>query len=103
MADFNQPRLSRRLLLGSIAAVPAAAFARARLPLATPVARARPDSPAWPTKAEWDALSSQVGGRLIPGGRASAAPPAELLSNPFYVGDQVGLTQSTGWLGAWTA
>ncbi|HEX5258280.1 MAG TPA: FAD-binding oxidoreductase [Sphingomicrobium sp.] len=102
MSDFNHVKLSRRLLLGSIAAVPAAAaFARARLPLAAPVTRARPGSPGWPTKAEWGALSNQVGGRLIPGGRASAAPPAELLSNPFYVGDQVGLTQSSGWLGAW--
>jgi FAD/FMN-containing dehydrogenase len=102
MADFDQLKLSRRVLLGSIAAVPAAAaFARARLPLAAPLARVRPGSPAWPAKAEWAALSSEVGGRLVPGGRPSAAPPPELLSNPFYVGDQVGLTQSSGWLGAW--
>jgi FAD/FMN-containing dehydrogenase len=102
MADFNHPKLSRRVLLGSIAAVPAAAaMARARLPLAGPFARSRPGSAAWPTRSEWDALSSEVGGRLIPGGRPSTPPAPALLSNPFYVGDQVGLTESSGWVGAW--
>jgi FAD/FMN-containing dehydrogenase len=102
MADFNHSRISRRALLGSIAAVPAAAaMARARLPVTAPFARARPGSPAWPSKSEWNALSSEVGGRLLPGARPSTPPSASLLSNPFYVGDQVGLTESSGWLGAW--
>ena len=102
MADFQNPRLSRRVLLGSIAAVPAAAaMARARLPLTAPLARARPGSATWPSQPQWDALSSEVGGRLIPAGRPSTPPPAALLSNPFYVGDQVWLTQSSGWVGAW--
>lgn len=102
MADFNHFKFSRRTLLGSIAAFPAvAAIARPRLPLSAPSTRARPGSLSWPTGAEWGALSSDVGGRLIPGGRPSAPPAAELLSNPFYVGDQVGLTQSSGWVGAW--
>jgi FAD/FMN-containing dehydrogenase len=102
MADFHHPRISRRVLLGSIAALPVtAAIARARRPHAAPLARVRPGSPAWPTKPEWDALSSEVGGRLVLGGRPSTPPPATLLSNPFYVGNQVGLTQSSGWVGAW--
>ena len=46
-------------------------------------------------------LSREVGGRLVSGARPGSPPPAESLSNPFYVGDQVGLTQSSGWLGAW--
>lgn len=102
MADFSRLRLSRRVLLGSIAAVPAnAAIGRAPLPLVHSVARPRPGSAGWPTQPEWNSLSRMVGGRLIPGGQASKPPTAELLSNPFYVGDQVGLTQSSGWVGAW--
>jgi FAD/FMN-containing dehydrogenase len=61
----------------------------------------RPGTPGWPTPSEWAGLKHEVGGRLIPGARPAAPPPARLLSNPFYVGDQVGLTQSSGWLGAW--
>jgi FAD/FMN-containing dehydrogenase len=56
---------------------------------------------AWPTPQEWAALSRDVGGRLISGNRAATPPAPKLLANPFYAGDQVGLTQSSGWLGAW--
>jgi FAD/FMN-containing dehydrogenase len=95
-------RLSRRALLGSIAAVPTAgALARAPLPRLGTVQRARPGTPQWPGASEWRRLSNQVGGRLIPGDRPPSPPATELLSNPFYVGDQVGLTESSGWLGAW--
>lgn len=96
--------LSRRALLGSIAALPAAT-AIARLPHlhGERFSRARPGTEGWPTPSEWTELNRQVGGRLIPGARASMPPAPELLSNPFFVGDQVGLTQSSGWLGAWTS
>ncbi|HEX5237904.1 MAG TPA: FAD-binding protein [Sphingomicrobium sp.] len=102
MADTTSLRLSRRRLLGSIAALPAAA-AVARVPLSAAAAfrRVRPGSAGWPTASDWAGLSSDVGGRLIPGGRPSKPPAPAFLSNPFYVGDQVGLTESSGWLGAW--
>ena len=92
--------LSRRHLLVSIAALPAAAVARPVHAFA-PMRRARPGTPGWPTAGEWAALEREVGGRLISGARPASKPAAELISNPFFLGDQVGLTQSSGWLGAW--
>jgi len=94
-------KISRRTLLASMAAVPAAAAART-IPLdALQLRRVRPGIAGWPNASEWAGLKREVGGRLIPGASPAAAPPPKLLSNPFFVGDQVGLTQSSGWLGAW--
>jgi FAD/FMN-containing dehydrogenase len=84
-----------------MAAVPVAAAARTVTIHAEPFRRVRPGLPGWPSASEWAALKREVGGRLIPGNRPPAPPPPQLLSNPFFVGDQVGLTQSSGWLGAW--
>jgi FAD/FMN-containing dehydrogenase len=59
--------------------------------------------PGWPVEADWTALNAATNGRL-----ARVTPVAlnqsdanKLLSNPFYIGDQPGLTQSSGWLDAW--
>ena len=94
--------LSRRALLGSIAAFPAVtAIAHAQALHGRSFSRVRPGTAAWPKGGEWAELNRQVGGRLISGERPSTAPPTQLLSNPFFVGDQVGLTQSSGWFGAW--
>ena len=96
------PTLSRRLLLASIASVPAAAaVARASLIGAATLRRARPGLAGWPTSGQWEELKREVGGRLVSGDRPSPFPPPPLLSNPYYVGDQAGLSQSSGWLGAW--
>lgn len=79
-------------------------------------ARVRPGDRGWPTPAQWEELRQAVGGRLIevhvpsalqtclkaPGSAACQAVFAEL-RNPFYVGDQPGLTQSSGWYRAWTS
>ena len=82
---------------------------RARSP-----SRIRPGDPAWPLLAEWQQLSKDVGGRLFkvrsplavcieaPSGAACAEIFKEL-KNPYYLGDEVGLTQSLGWVGAWTS
>ena len=94
-------KLSRRTLLASIAAVPAAAAAARAIRLQAPLRRVRPGSAGWPSASQWAGLKRDVGGRLIPGDRPSRRPAAQLLSNPFFIGDQVGLTQSSGWLGAW--
>ncbi|HEY1605376.1 MAG TPA: FAD-binding protein [Allosphingosinicella sp.] len=109
MARFhNRPAftVSRRALLGAAASLPAAAFA-ASVPAkglaGAPFERVRPGRPGWPTQAQWDSLARAVGGRLI-SGAPPAIDPAEapaLLSNPFFLGDQPGLTQSSGWLDAW--
>jgi len=76
--------------------------------------RCRPSDPEWPGAAAWDALNKEVEGRLIkigsPLGACAGAPDSaacqELmrnLRNPFFMGDQVWGTQSSGWVDAWIA
>src|SRR5579864_79283 len=92
------------------------------LPLAGPSAlaaarhltqRVRPGRGGWPDAAQWRALSAAVGGNLMEVGPLLAACTADAhgsacqetlknLRNPFYIGDQVGGTQVSGWLDAWT-
>ncbi len=95
--------MKRRDLLGAgvaLAATPALGLPR---DAAASLGRVRPGSPGWPTDADWSALGRAVGGRLSP-----VTPPAldtaaarKLVGDPFYIGEQPGLTQSSGWLGAW--
>jgi FAD/FMN-containing dehydrogenase len=79
-----------------------------------PKTRVRPGDPAWPSEESWDQLSREVEGRLIRVrsplaacvGASSDAACAQVfkeLKNPYYLGDEVGLTQSLGWVGAWTS
>jgi FAD/FMN-containing dehydrogenase len=79
-----------------------------------PARRVRPGDPAWPSAASWDRLNRDVGGRLIsvesPLAACRAAPTspacAEVLrrlKNPYYLGDQPGLTQTSGWVDGWTS
>jgi FAD/FMN-containing dehydrogenase len=74
--------------------------------------RIRPGDPDWPDPAAWDQLKDAVGGRLIKAespladcaGNADTPACQELLRNlrnPFFLGDQVWATQSTGWVDAW--
>ncbi len=79
-----------------------------------PFRRVRPADPAWPDAASWARLSRDVGGRLIkvpapldicrdvPQGAACNDLFHEL-KNPYFVGDQVNLTETTGWVDAWTS
>jgi FAD/FMN-containing dehydrogenase len=78
-----------------------------------PFARVRPGDPAWPSEASWNRLSRDVGGRLVqvqsPLAACMDAPTStacaqvfENLKNPYYLGDEIGLTQSLGWVDAWT-
>jgi FAD/FMN-containing dehydrogenase len=77
-----------------------------------PARRVRPGDPGWPSAAQWEALRRDVGGRLVdvksPLAECRAAPdPAACdevlrrLKNPYYTGDEPGLTQTTGWVDAW--
>ena len=86
----------------------------ARRPRPSRKTRVRPGDPAWPSEESWDQLSRAVEGRLIKVrsplaacvGAPSDAACAEVfkeLKNPYYLGDEVGLTQSLGWVGAWTS
>ena len=73
--------------------------------------RVRPGDPAWPGPAAWEALKQQVGGRLLklqspfaPGASASARDEVlAQIKNPFYLGDNPALTQTSGWLNAWAS
>ncbi len=93
--------------------LPLASLPFAKAAHAAPFRRVRPSDPAWPTEAEWEALNADVVGNLIkvesPLVACAAAPAsagcAELfkeLKNPYYIGDHVALTQTTGWIDAWT-
>ena len=76
--------------------------------------RSRPGDPAWPSAAQWSELNAKVGGQLVqvrsPIDACRAAPQsAECaalfrgLKNPWYIGDNVALTQTSGWVDAWTS
>jgi FAD/FMN-containing dehydrogenase len=79
-----------------------------------PRARARPGTSAWPSAARWETLNKAIDGRLLqpvspfsacgtaPAG-ASCQEALKNLRNPYYLGDQVALTQTSGWLDAWTS
>jgi FAD/FMN-containing dehydrogenase len=77
-------------------------------------ARVRPGDPKWPSDEKWAELGRKVGGRLInvrsPLSPCVGAPfdaactrVFQALKNPYYLGDEVGLTQSLGWVEAWTS
>jgi FAD/FMN-containing dehydrogenase len=74
--------------------------------------RVRPGDPGWPTPAQWDQLKDAVGGRLQAlhspfeaCSRQNAACQEALaqIKNPYYLGDEPALTQTSGWVDAWTS
>ena len=78
------------------------------------MSRVRPGDPTWPSAASWDRFRRDVGGRLVkvqsPLAACVEAPSSpdcarvfKNLKNPYYLGDEAGLTQSLGWVGAWTS
>jgi hypothetical protein len=85
---------------------------RAAIPENAPARRVRPGDPSWPSEASWAKLKEEVGGRLIkvqsPLSACREAPDATAcgdlfkeLKNPYYIGDNVALTQTAGWVDAW--
>ena len=108
-------RPSRRRLLEILAGLPfMSGLAPRASAAAQPKERVRPGDSAWPSEESWDQLSREVEGRLIKVrsplaacvGASSDAACAQVfkeLKNPYYLGDEVGLTQSLGWVGAWTS
>ena len=76
--------------------------------------RVRPSDAGWPSEERWDTLSRHVEGRLIkvksPLSICREAPDSpscgdvfKALRNPYYIGDQPGLTQTSGWVDGWTS
>jgi hypothetical protein len=111
-----QPIRRRLLQAGAaLALLPGALhLARAAGPAATAFARVRPGDPGWPSEAAWQQLGKQVNGALLkvhsPLADCVAAPSGQACAkffkaakNPYYLGDEAGLTQTLGWVDAWTS
>jgi hypothetical protein len=115
--------MKRRNLLRSIAVLPllssgfAAPLALTKTPKAATTRtrrRVRPSDSAWPSAANWTKLKDDVGGNLIEVrstfGSCATEPNGEAcldalknISNPYWIGDQPALTQTSGWVDAWTS
>ena len=79
-----------------------------------PFTRVRPGDPGWPSAEAWSALGRQVQGRLrklespLAACRTSSSGAAcsdlfSHLKNPWFIGDDPALTQTSGWIGAWAS
>jgi FAD/FMN-containing dehydrogenase len=108
----------RRRLLQWLTAFPAGSLAEspraARASLSSAVSRVRPGDTGWPTASEWESLRRSVAGNLInlqsPRDNCRATSASEAcrnlfreLKNPYFVRDNPALTQTCGWVDAWTA
>ncbi|HKM98922.1 MAG TPA: FAD-binding protein [Candidatus Binataceae bacterium] len=78
----------------------------------TPFSRVRPSDAAWPSPAAWKQLNEAVGGNLIPvefplsilktdPDSDAAKSLMANLKNPYFIGEQPGLTETLGWVDAW--
>ncbi|HUR45377.1 MAG TPA: FAD-binding protein [Candidatus Saccharimonadales bacterium] len=112
--------LNRRRFLKSAAIMPllAASWSGIRPKIKANVSRTmrrfRPSDPEWPSAASWEQLRQMVGAQLLkpdaplqickdgPNGTACADFFKEL-KNPYFIGDHPSLTQTSGWLDAWTS
>ena len=76
--------------------------------------RVRPGDAGWPSASRWQALARQVGDAFMavrsPLEACQRAPAAEdcarlfkSLKNPYFLGDDAALTQTLGWVDAWTS
>jgi FAD/FMN-containing dehydrogenase len=100
------------VLVSALAPWPVAAAAEAPIP--RPRSRVRPGDAAWPSPARWQALRRQIGDAWVqvrspwsacngPRDEAACAALFKTLKNPYVLGDDVGLTQTLGWVDAWTS
>ncbi len=105
--------MKRRDLVQTLAALPLLGATSAAIAAKTgPKRRLRPSDPEWPDATQWAKLRSEVGGNLIevhslfnscvgePNG-AACLDARKNIGNPYWVGDQPGGTQNSGWLDAW--
>jgi len=108
--------MQRRTLLKAAAVLPLFSRFAALAPRAA--ARAartvRPGEPGWPSPAEWAALGESVGGRLVQvqsaftvcepdAGSTACGDLFQNLMDPFYIDQSVSLTQTLGWIDAFTS
>jgi hypothetical protein len=110
----------RDLLKGALAVALSGALSRAwasirgELKARRGRARMRPGDAGWPSPGEWDQLKKEVGGRLMKldspfancansPGDARCAEVVKHVHDPFFLADEPALTQSSGWVDAWTS
>src|SRR5271156_216186 len=83
-----------------------------RLFASTAIRRVRPSDPGWPSKEAWKRLNDAVDGNLIQvdfpinacrslSGSTDCKSLFANLKNPYYIGDNPGITQTLGWVDAW--
>jgi FAD/FMN-containing dehydrogenase len=109
---FWKGLMNRRAFLKAIGSAALLPILPPRLSASTNFRRCRPSDATWPSKSAWKRLDDAVGGNLIaadfplslfktdPTG-AAAKLLSENIRNPYYIGDQLGLTQTLGWVDAW--
>jgi len=110
-------KMNRRQFLTGTALVPffppLSLFPTPALAAQPPLQRPRPSDPRWPSADQWETLNRTVGGRLTKVetplsacGEASdtqaCAALFKELKNPYFIRDQVGVTQTLGWVDGWT-
>jgi FAD/FMN-containing dehydrogenase len=118
-----EQNMKRRQFLQTAAAIPvvwagssqvARVAAEGSASASVKTSRVRPSDPGWPSLESWGKLKQEVGGRLIELKSRLAAcrstPQSDScadlfkeLKNPYYIGDQPALTQTCGWVDAWTS
>ncbi|MEO8545398.1 MAG: FAD-binding oxidoreductase [Burkholderiaceae bacterium] len=88
--------------------------ASAGLGIASVLTRVRPSDADWPAEAQWAGLRKQVGNALLavdsPWANCRSHPDSDACrqlfkfpQNPYFLGDDVALTQTYGWVDAWTS
>ncbi len=115
--------MNRRNFFRRLAAIPVLPVLWRQLPipaqasatLASPSARrVRPSDSSWPNAESWEKLKQDVGGNLVKvesplvacesaSDSASCQEVIKNLRNPYFIGDQAGGTQTSGWVDAWTS
>lgn len=104
--------MNRRAFLKAIGSAAILPILPRRLLASTNFRRRRPSDAAWPSQAAWKQLNDAVGGNLIPvdfplsvlktdPDSAASKLLLENIRNPYFVGDQPGLTETLGWVDAW--
>jgi hypothetical protein len=77
-----------------------------------PFSRRRPYDSDWPSPSAWKRLNDQVDGNLVPvefpldacikdTNSVACQNLAANIRNPYFIGDQPGLTQTLGWVDTW--
>lgn len=108
----NPSYMDRRTFLKKCGAAALVPLCPRPLLASTRFRRRRPSDADWPSNAAWKQLNDEVDGNLIPvefpieacikdtHGTACKSLIDDI-HNPYYVGDQPGLTQTLGWVDAW--